>query len=58
MLDKNGKTGIFYPVQVVFLTLKLANLVDWDWWFVFLPSIIWLVIMFVYLFLKAISKEI
>ena len=30
--------GILTVVQIVFIILKLTNLVDWSWWIVFWPS--------------------
>lgn len=49
--------NLFSTLQLIFLTLKLAGLVDWSWWFVFTPffaSIIvaLLIILFVYIFTK------
>ncbi len=29
--------GILTVVQIVFIILKLTNLVDWPWWIVFWP---------------------
>lgn len=47
MLDKEIKEelksnglGIFSVIQINFLILKLAGLVNWSWWFVLLPIII------------------
>lgn len=34
-IDYGGNT--FTTLQLIFLTLKLAGLVDWSWWFVFTP---------------------
>ena len=45
--DKNTVSidgGILTTLQIVFLVLKLAGLVDWSWWFVFLPGIISIVL--------------
>ena len=30
-------SNIFTTLQLIFLTLKAAGLVDWSWWFVFTP---------------------
>ena len=27
-------------VTLVFVTLKLCHVIDWSWWFVFLPSLV------------------
>ena len=32
--------NIFTITQVVFIILKLTNLINWSWWLVLLPSII------------------
>lgn len=32
--------GFFGLLQVVFITLKVAKVIDWSWWLVFLP--IWI----------------
>jgi len=34
-----GDGGILTTLQIVFLVLKLAGLVNWSWWFVFAPTI-------------------
>lgn len=34
-----GIGNILTTVQIVFIILKLANLVTWSWWIVFLPAI-------------------
>lgn len=36
----NGGTNILTTLQLIFLTLKFAGLVDWSWWFVFTPVFI------------------
>ena len=35
-----GGTNIFMVLQLIFLTLKLAGLVTWSWWFVLTPIIV------------------
>ena len=30
--------GLFSILQIVFLVLKLCNLIDWSWWWVFSPT--------------------
>jgi len=32
-----------HVLTVLFVVLKLAEVISWSWWLVFLPSIIWLV---------------
>lgn len=42
--------NIFSLLQVVFITLKVMNLIDWSWWVVFTPmyaSIVVVIIVFV-----------
>ena len=33
----NGGVGILTVVQINFLILKLANLINWSWWTVLIP---------------------
>ena len=43
-LDTNkiqiNNPGIFTILQVVFIVLKLTNLIDWSWWMVWIPTFI------------------
>lgn len=32
--------GTLGVLQLIFLVLKLCNLIDWEWWVVLLPTII------------------
>ena len=34
-------------LSIIFLVLKLCNVIAWSWWWVFSPAIIWFVINFV-----------
>lgn len=34
----NGGIGFFGLLQVVFIALKVAKVIDWSWWLVFLPT--------------------
>jgi len=36
----NGGLGICGTLQVIFITLKVLNLIDWSWWKVFIPTYI------------------
>lgn len=36
----NIKIGIVPLLTIVFMTLKLCNVIDWSWWLVFSPVII------------------
>lgn len=44
-----GGIGFVGLLTIVFITLKLAGVITWSWWLVFLPMIIsfglWLIIM-------------
>jgi hypothetical protein len=39
--------NIFTLLQVVFITLKVMNIIDWSWWMVFVPTYISIVIVIV-----------
>lgn len=41
--------NIFTLLQVVFITLKVMNLIDWSWWMVFVPTYISIAIVIVVL---------
>lgn len=34
----NGGVGFFGLLQVVFIALKVAKVIDWSWWLVLLPT--------------------
>lgn len=34
----NGGVGFFGLLQVVFIALKVAKVIDWSWWLVFVPT--------------------
>lgn len=36
----NIKIGIVPLLTIVFMTLKLCNVIDWSWWWVFSPVIV------------------
>jgi hypothetical protein len=36
-----------FSLFLTFLTLKMAELVTWSWWFVFTPFMIWAVIVLI-----------
>ena len=55
MNNKNSSAGgvsILTVVGVVFIILKLANLVDWSWWVVLIPF--WFQLAFIFLMLFSI----
>lgn len=35
---------IFHIATLLFVALKLMHVVDWSWWLVFMPSIVFLVL--------------
>ena len=35
-----GGIGVGTVVQIVFIILKLVNVIDWSWWAVFIPTFI------------------
>ena len=65
MVDNNnarsGGIGFFGLLGIVFITLKLCGVIDWEWWLVLAP--IWVpmaiaLIVLLFMFLWAIVKEI
>lgn len=40
MKDKNKSTGtsVATVIQIIFIVLKVAKLVDWSWWVVLAPT--------------------
>lgn len=57
----NGGVGFFGLLQVVFIALKVAKVIDWSWWLVFLPTWIelglCLIIIIVALVIAVIAKK-
>lgn len=49
--SNNNELGYMDVVQIVFLVLKFAGLVNWSWWMVFAPTLISLAIVLVNLIL-------
>ena len=66
MVDNNnnvrsGGIGFFGLLGIVFITLKLVGVIDWEWWLVLAP--IWVpmaiaLIVLLFMFFWAIVKEI
>ena len=65
MVDNNnvrsGGIGFFGLLGIVFITLKLCGVIDWEWWLVLAP--IWVpmaiaLIVLLFMFFWAIVKEI
>lgn len=48
--SSSSETGIFTVLQIVFLVLKLTNLIDWSWWWVWSPTWISIILVVVVLF--------
>lgn len=46
------------PAFVVFLILKLCNVITWSWWFIFIPLIAWVIAGILYMFLSISSRDI
>ena len=44
-------------VQVVFLILKLSNLVDWSWWFVLSPYILLMISLVIYALITILENK-
>lgn len=36
----NSSIGILGLLQVAFIIMKIAKIIDWSWWMVFIPSYI------------------
>ena len=58
---RSGGIGFFGLLGIVFITLKLCGVIDWEWWLVLAP--IWVpmaiaLIVLLFVFLWALIKEI
>ena len=58
---RSGGIGFFGLLAIVFITLKLCGVIDWEWWLVLAP--IWVpmaiaLIVLLFMFFWAIVKEI
>jgi hypothetical protein len=42
--QNQGGIGCLGVLQIIFLVLKVAGLVDWSWWIVLSPLFIWIVL--------------
>ena len=56
MSQNNSSSGIGFPglLAIVFIVLKLTNVIDWSWWWVLSPIWISLIIILVALFISLI----
>ena len=50
-----GCGSLFGLLQIMFVGLKLAGFIDWPWWQVFVPMIVWAGLVVVLLALAAIG---
>ena len=45
---RSGGIGLFTALGLIFIVLKLTNVIDWSWWLVLLPIygpwVLWLVL--------------
>jgi hypothetical protein len=58
MNEQSGGIGVIGALGIVFIVLKLTNVIDWSWWWVLAPfwiplaiSLIFLLILFILTFL-------
>lgn len=42
---KNYMVEVILLFQMLFITLKLIGLIDYSWWFVFIPSYVFIVLL-------------
>lgn len=38
--SSGGGVGILTALQIIFIVLKLVNVISWSWWIVFIPTYI------------------
>lgn len=38
--NNSGGIGVLYLLTIVFVVLKLCNVIDWSWWWVLSPVLI------------------
>lgn len=48
---RSGGIGFFGLLGIVFITLKLCGVIDWEWWLVLAPIWVPLVVVFVVIFI-------
>ena len=57
MSQNNQGVGFMSLLQIMFIGLKLGNVIDWSWWLVFSPFISAFIIAFIItLFMKLLGK--
>lgn len=42
--SNSGGIGFFGLLQIVFIVLKLMNVIHWSWFWVLLPAIFWIIV--------------
>lgn len=42
--NSNNGIGFFGLLQIIFIVLKIFNVIKWSWWLVFMPFYVWLLI--------------
>ena len=50
-----GCGSLFGLLQIMFVGLKLADFIDWPWWQVLIPAIVWAVLVITILAVAAIG---
>lgn len=51
MSERSSGIGFFGLLQLLFIGLKLGNVIDWSWWLVFLPIIGPMVLIILFIFI-------
>lgn len=57
MGTKNGGTSFVGMLTLMFIVLKLTNVIDWSWWWVLSPSLIGILFMLIVLTLYVFMKD-
>jgi len=55
--EKSNGIGLFGVLQLIFITLKLCNLIAWSWWVVFWPCYVSLFLAFITLVIIVLDDE-
>ena len=42
--NSNNGIGFFGLLQIIFIVLKIFDVIKWSWWLVFIPFYVWLLI--------------
>ena len=49
--------GLASTLTVIFIVLKLTHLINWSWWFVISPLLIWFVLYIIIIFIATCKKS-